>query len=94
MVSKFTAVLFVFAAILLYSAYKLLKDDDENFDPGTSLAVRLLRKIMPSVRNTQEPSSSSRKPESASQHHCSPSSSPSKLPTSCSQSTVSRQCWQ
>src|SRR5690349_19747449 len=37
-VSKFTAVLFVFAAILLYSAYKLLKDDDENFDPGTSLA--------------------------------------------------------
>lgn len=47
MVSKFTAVLFVFAAILLYSAYKLLKDDDENFDPGTSLAVRLLRKIMP-----------------------------------------------
>ena len=46
-VSKFTAVLFVFAAILLYSAYKLLKDDDENFDPGTSLAVRLLRKIMP-----------------------------------------------
>ncbi|MDN5546914.1 MAG: TerC family protein, partial [Rhodococcus sp. (in: high G+C Gram-positive bacteria)] len=46
-VSKFTAVLFVFAAILLYSAYKLLKDDDESFDPGTSLAVRLLRKIMP-----------------------------------------------
>ncbi|NMM85555.1 tellurium resistance protein TerC [Rhodococcus sp. SRB_17] len=46
-VSKFTAVLFVFAAILLYSAYKLLKDDDESFDPGTSVAVRLLRKIMP-----------------------------------------------
>ncbi|MDI9904306.1 TerC family protein [Rhodococcus sp. IEGM 1406] len=46
-VSKFTAVLFVFAAILLYSAYKLLKDDDESFNPGTSLAVRLLRKIMP-----------------------------------------------
>ncbi|MDI9913892.1 TerC family protein [Rhodococcus sp. IEGM 1379] len=46
-VSKFTAVLFVFAAILLYSAYKLLKDEDESFDPGTSVAVRLLRKIMP-----------------------------------------------
>jgi len=27
-VSKFTAVLFVFAAILLWSAYKLMKDDD------------------------------------------------------------------
>ncbi|MFE4499544.1 TerC family protein [Rhodococcus sp. NPDC056743] len=46
-VSKFTAVLFVFAAILLYSAYKLLKDEDESFDPGTSFAVRMLRKIMP-----------------------------------------------
>lgn len=46
-VSKFTAVLFVFAAVLLYSAYKLLKDEEESFDPGTSLAVRLLRKVVP-----------------------------------------------
>ena len=52
-VSKFTAVLFVFAAILLYSAYKLLKDDDDTFDPGTSVAVRLLRKIVP-VREEYE----------------------------------------
>ena len=40
-------VLFVFAAILLYSAYKLLKDDDDEFDPGKSIAVRLLRKVVP-----------------------------------------------
>ncbi|MFF0115868.1 TerC family protein [Streptomyces prasinus] len=46
-VSRFTAVLFVFAAVLFYSAYKLLKDEEENFDPGRSFAVRLLRKIMP-----------------------------------------------
>ncbi len=46
-VSQFTAVLFVFAAVLLYSAYKLLRDDDESFDPGTSVAVRLLRKVVP-----------------------------------------------
>ncbi|MGA9874037.1 MAG: TerC family protein [Rhodococcus sp. (in: high G+C Gram-positive bacteria)] len=46
-VSKFTAVLFVFAAILLYSAWKLMKDDDDSYDPSTSLAVRLLRKIVP-----------------------------------------------
>ncbi|XAS76282.1 TerC family protein [Dermatophilaceae bacterium Sec6.4] len=46
-VSKFTAVLFVFAAILLYSAYKLMKDEEESFDPSTSFAVRLLRKIIP-----------------------------------------------
>ncbi len=46
-VTKFTAVLFVFAAVLLYSAYKLLKDDDDSYDPGKSLAVRLLRKVVP-----------------------------------------------
>ena len=46
-VSTFTAVLFVFAAVLLYSAYKLLKDDDNTFDPGSSVAVRLLRKVIP-----------------------------------------------
>ena len=46
-VSRFSAVLFVFAAILLWSAYKLLKDDDETVDPGKSVAVRLLRKVMP-----------------------------------------------
>ena len=46
-VSQFTAILFVFAAILLYSAYKLLKDDDDEFDPSTSFGVRMLRKIVP-----------------------------------------------
>lgn len=46
-VSTFTAVLFVFAAILLWSAWKLLKDDDDSFDPGKSRAVRLLRKFVP-----------------------------------------------
>ena len=46
-VSTFTAVLFVFGAILIYSAIKLLKDDDESIDPGKSFAVRLLRKVVP-----------------------------------------------
>ena len=46
-VSRFTAVLFAFAAILLYSAWKLTKDDDAAYDPGTSVALRLLRKIVP-----------------------------------------------
>ncbi|MCW2777276.1 MAG: alx, pSRTUE45c [Frankiales bacterium] len=46
-VSRFTAVLFVFAAVLLYSAYKLLKDDDDAFDPSTSVGVRLLRTVVP-----------------------------------------------
>jgi tellurite resistance protein TerC len=46
-VNQFTAILFVFAAVLLYSAYKLMKDDDDSYDPSTSVAVRLLRKVVP-----------------------------------------------
>ena len=46
-VSRFEAVLFVFAAILLYSAYKLLKGEDDAYDPGSSFAVRLLKKFVP-----------------------------------------------
>ncbi|CAL9641101.1 TerC family protein [Streptomyces sp. enrichment culture] len=46
-VSRFTAVLFVFAAILFYSTYKILKEEDDSFDPGRSVAVRLLRKVVP-----------------------------------------------
>jgi tellurite resistance protein TerC len=46
-VSQFTAVLFVFGAVLLWSALKLLRDDDESIDPGRSLAVRLLRSVVP-----------------------------------------------
>ena len=46
-VSTFTVVLFVFGAILIWSAIKLLKDDDDSIDPGKSFAVRLLRKLVP-----------------------------------------------
>src|SRR6185312_10817838 len=37
-VSKFTVVLFVFAAILLYSAWKLMKDEEDSYDPSQSIA--------------------------------------------------------
>jgi tellurite resistance protein TerC len=46
-VTKFTAVLFVFAAVLLWSAYKLMKGDDDGYDPRKNVAVRLIRKIIP-----------------------------------------------
>ncbi|MFG3309501.1 TerC family protein [Streptomyces wuyuanensis] len=46
-VSRFTVVLFAFAAVLFYSTYKLLKEEEDTFDPGNSLAVRTLRKIIP-----------------------------------------------
>ncbi|MBU6531712.1 TerC family protein [Streptomyces sp. NPDC057245] len=50
-VNRFTAVLFAFAAVLFYSVYKILKGEDDSFDPGRSLAVRLLRRVVP-VRDT------------------------------------------
>ncbi|WP_329131262.1 TerC family protein [Streptomyces sp. NBC_01476] len=46
-VSRFTAVLFVFAAVLFYSTYKILTGQEDGFDPGRSVAVRLLRKFVP-----------------------------------------------
>jgi tellurite resistance protein TerC len=46
-VNQFTAILFVFAALLLYSAYKLVIGDDDEYDPSKSLALRLLRKVIP-----------------------------------------------
>jgi tellurite resistance protein TerC len=47
-VSRFAAVLFVFGGILLWSAVKLIRGSDEDaVDPGKSLAVRLLRKVVP-----------------------------------------------
>ena len=46
-VGRFTAVLFAFAAVLLYSAWKLTRDEDETYDPGRSVALRMMRKIVP-----------------------------------------------
>jgi tellurite resistance protein TerC len=46
-VTRFSAVLFAFAAILIWSAIKLLRGEDDTVDPGKSPSVRLLRKIVP-----------------------------------------------
>ncbi|SOD70764.1 tellurite resistance protein TerC [Jatrophihabitans sp. GAS493] len=47
-VSQFTAILFVFGAILLWSAFKLIRGgEDDAVDPGKSVAVRLLRRVIP-----------------------------------------------
>jgi tellurite resistance protein TerC len=46
-VNSFTPILFVFAAILMYSAYKLVRGGDDEYDPQRSVALRLLRKVVP-----------------------------------------------
>ncbi len=46
-VNRFTAVLFVFGAVLVWSAIKLVRGEDDTVDPGKSVSVRLLRKVIP-----------------------------------------------
>jgi tellurite resistance protein TerC len=46
-VERFSPVLFLFAAILLYSAWKLIKGEDDDYDPSTSFALRAMRKVVP-----------------------------------------------
>ncbi|MEU8139719.1 TerC family protein [Streptodolium elevatio] len=46
-VSRFAAVLFLFAAVLAYSTYKIARGQEDSFDPGKSVAVKMLRKVVP-----------------------------------------------
>src|SRR5436305_2769114 len=46
-VTRFTAVLFAFGAVLVWSAIRLLRGGDDTVDPGGSLSVRMLRKLIP-----------------------------------------------
>ena len=46
-VERFSPILFLFAAILLYSAWKLIKGEDDDYDPSTSFALRAMRKVIP-----------------------------------------------
>lgn len=46
-VERFSPILFLFAAVLLYSAWKLIKGDDEDYDPSTSFALKAMRKVIP-----------------------------------------------
>ena len=46
-VERFSPVLFLFAAILLYSAWKLVKGEDDDYDPSTSFALKAMRKVIP-----------------------------------------------
>ncbi len=47
LVSHFDWIFYVFGALLLYSAFRMLSDQDEQVDPETSRVVRWARKVMP-----------------------------------------------
>lgn len=47
LIHAFDWMFYVFGAILLFSAARMLKSDDEQFDPGKSVLVRIARRVYP-----------------------------------------------
>jgi tellurite resistance protein TerC len=47
LIHAFDWMFYVFGAILLFSAARMLKSDEEQFDPGKSVMVRLARRVYP-----------------------------------------------
>ncbi|OHV24343.1 tellurium resistance protein TerC [Parafrankia soli] len=47
LLENFSFVIYIFGAFLLYTAFKMVRDDGVDMDPGQSRAVRLLRRVIP-----------------------------------------------
>ncbi len=47
LINKFDWIIYVFGLFLLYTAFKMLKSDDEDFDPNKSFVFRNVKKIFP-----------------------------------------------
>ncbi|MEX0275398.1 MAG: TerC/Alx family metal homeostasis membrane protein, partial [Flavobacteriaceae bacterium] len=47
LITKFEWIIYVFGAFLLFTAYKMLKDDDHEFDPKKSFVFRQIKKVYP-----------------------------------------------
>ncbi|WP_299537118.1 TerC family protein [Ulvibacterium sp.] len=47
LINKFDWIIYVFGAFLLYTAYKMLRSDDSEFDPQKSFMFRQLKKVYP-----------------------------------------------
>ncbi len=51
LITKFEWIIYVFGVFLLYTAFKMLKNDEENFDPSESFVFKQLKKIYPITTN-------------------------------------------
>jgi tellurite resistance protein TerC len=52
LVAKFSWILYIFGAFLLYTGYKMFtSNDDEEFDPHDSKIYRFLKRVLPLVNN-------------------------------------------
>jgi tellurite resistance protein TerC len=47
LITHFAWIIYVFAALLVFTGIKMFFHDENSVDPGKSIAVRLLRKLMP-----------------------------------------------
>lgn len=47
LISRFEWIIYIFGVFLIYTAYKMLKSDDSEFNPKDSFIFRKLRKIFP-----------------------------------------------
>jgi tellurite resistance protein TerC len=47
LIHAFDWTFYLFGAILLYSAWRMLRSEDDQFDPGKSVLVRLARRVYP-----------------------------------------------
>ena len=49
LIEKFEWILYIFGAFLLYTAFKLIRGDEEEMDPGASPVLRIIKRIVPST---------------------------------------------
>ncbi|WP_405266299.1 TerC family protein [Cellulophaga sp. Ld12] len=47
LITRFDWIIYVFGVFLLYTAFKMLKGDDDNFDPKNSFVFKQIKKIYP-----------------------------------------------
>ena len=53
LINKFDWIIYVFGAFLLYTAYKMLNTDDDDFNPKDSVIFRYVKKIFPVTQTMQ-----------------------------------------
>ena len=47
LITRFDWIIYVFGVFLLYTAFKMLKGDDDNFDPKNSFVFKQIKKVYP-----------------------------------------------
>ncbi|WP_419214283.1 TerC family protein [Maribacter sp. X9] len=53
LITKFEWIIYIFGIFLLYTAFKMLKDDEDNFDPKNSFVFKQIKKVYPVTSKIQ-----------------------------------------